>query len=189
MRTLLLDNYDSFTYNIAQAVATRGAELHVHRNDQISLHDIVHTIDPQCIVISPGPGHPREAVLTSQVILHYAQHVPILGVCLGHQAIFQAFGGTVDRSHEIIHGKTSRILHDGKGVFEGVPQGFRATRYHSLVGLESTLPQVLEVSARTEGGLIMGVRHKTYRIHGVQFHPESIASEYGDVIFSNFLRQ
>jgi para-aminobenzoate synthetase component 2 len=182
---LLLDNYDSFTYNLAQFLGQLGQQLEVHRNDQITLDQIAQK-KPERIVISPGPGTPNESGICLEVIRRFAGKVPILGVCLGHQAIGQAFGGKVIRAPQIMHGKTSRIHHDGKMVFKGLPQDFAATRYHSLIVEESSLPAVLEISAKTDG-LIMGLRHRKLQVEGVQFHPESVLTEVGMQLLRNFL--
>ena len=184
---LLIDNYDSFTYNLYQYLSELGAEVRVERNDRITLAD-VETMAPERIVISPGPGTPKEAGLSNDIIRTFAGRVPILGVCLGHQCIGQAFGGVVAGAGEIMHGKTSVIHHDGKGLFEGLPEPFEAIRYHSLAIQPDTVPDSLEVTARTGKGIIMGVRHKEYLVEGVQFHPESIMTEVGKGLLRNFLR-
>ncbi|GBD23390.1 Aminodeoxychorismate synthase component 2 [bacterium HR29] len=186
MTTLLIDNYDSFTYNLYQYLCELGAEVVVFRNDQVTIEEL-RALAPERVVISPGPGGPEDAGISMDVIREFAGKVPILGVCLGHQCIYEAFGGRVAGAGEIKHGKTSRIFHDGKGVFRGIPNGFRAVRYHSLAGVPETQPPVLEVSARSESGVIMGVRHREYTVEGVQFHPESIATEYGKECLQNFL--
>ena len=186
MTTLLIDNYDSFTWNVYQYLSKLGAQVIVYRNDEITLEECI-SLNPRNLVISPGPGHPSSAGISNPLIHHFAGKIPILGICLGEQAIYEAFGGIVSYAGELIHGKTSSLLHDGKGVDEGLPQGFQVTRYHSLVGDLKTCPKDLEISSKTESGLIMGVRHKIWRIEGVQFHPESIVSEYGLQLFSNFL--
>jgi len=188
---LMIDNYDSFTWNLVQYIGELGEDVRVIRNDEMTL-DVLRRLDPTAIVISPGPGTPSEAGLSLQIIEKLGGSVPILGVCLGHQAIGQAFGGKVVRAKEIMHGKTSLIHHDGKGVFRGVPDPFEATRYHSLVVEQSTLPAELEVSAWTlhaDGSMdeIMGLRHRSLAIEGVQFHPESILTQYGHDLLRNFL--
>jgi para-aminobenzoate synthetase component 2 len=182
---LLLDNYDSFTYNLAQFLGQLGEKLEVVRNDQITLDQIAEK-KPQRIVISPGPGTPEESGICVDVIRRFSGKIPILGVCLGHQAIGYAFGGRVIRAPEIMHGKTSRIHHDNKKVFKGVQQDFVATRYHSLIVEEKTLPADLEISART-GDIIMGLRHRKMLVEGVQFHPESVLTDVGMQLLKNFL--
>jgi len=186
MTTLLIDNYDSFTYNLYQYLAELGADVAVFRNDQTTVEACL-ALDPDHVVISPGPGTPAEAGISSDIIRAFAGHVPVLGVCLGHQCIFEVYGGTVAGAGEIKHGKTSTITHDGRGVFESLPEGFRAVRYHSLAGTPATLPEVLDVTARSESGVIMGVRHHEFTVEGVQFHPESIATEHGKEMLRNFL--
>ena len=183
---LVIDNYDSFTYNLVQYLGELGAEPHVVRNDALDVADVA-ALRPERIVVSPGPGTPDQAGVSLEVIRQLDQAVPILGVCLGHQAIGQAFGGIVARAKIQMHGKTSEIRHDGKGVFAGVADGFVATRYHSLVVDGASLPAELEVSAHTADGEIMGLRHRTLPIHGVQFHPESILTEAGKQLLANFL--
>jgi anthranilate synthase/aminodeoxychorismate synthase-like glutamine amidotransferase len=184
---LMIDNYDSFTYNLYQYLCELGSDVEVYRNDKISVEDI-DAMAPERIVISPGPGTPSEAGISVEVVRHFAGKLPLLGVCLGHQCIGQAFGAVVSGAGEIKHGKMSQVLHDGKGVFEGLPDGFPAVRYHSLAIVPETLPDVLEVSARSESGVIMGVRHKEYTLEGVQFHPESILTKPGKQLLQNFLR-
>ena len=184
---LLIDNYDSFTYNLFQYLSELGEEVWVVRNDRISLAEI-EAKSPERIVISPGPGTPAQAGISNDIIRHFGGKVPILGVCLGHQCIGYAFGGRVDRASEIKHGKSSLIQHDGKGLFAGLPNPFSAIRYHSLVVMEDSLPDCLEVSARAENGLIMGLRHCQLPIEGVQFHPESIMTEVGKEILKNFIK-
>ena len=183
----MIDNYDSFTYNLVQYLGELGAEVRVWRNDEISV-DALQAAKPQALVLSPGPCTPNEAGITLQVIERMSGHVPILGVCLGHQAIGQAFGGKVVRAREVMHGKVSRIRHDGKGVFSDVPDGFTATRYHSLVIERATLPDCLAVTAESEDGEIMGVRHRALAVEGVQFHPEALLTEHGHRMLDNFLK-
>ena len=188
---LMIDNYDSFTYNIVQYLAELKAEVQVYRNDEISIADI-ERLAPQKIVISPGPCTPNEAGISVEVITHFAGRLPILGVCLGHQSIAQAFGGKIVRAKQVMHGKTSPMHHSNSGVFAGLTNPFEATRYHSLVIEQSSLPSCLEITAWTEnadGSLdeIMGVRHKTLPIEGVQFHPESILTQHGHDLLHNFL--
>ena len=183
---LVIDNYDSFTYNLVQYLGELGAELRVERNDQISVKQI-EEMRPERIVISPGPCTPNEAGVSIETIRHFAGKVPILGVCLGHQAIGQAFGGTVLRAPYLMHGKTSRIMHDGRTIFAGVDNPFTATRYHSLIVERESLPQSLEITATTSDGLFMGVRHREFICEGVQFHPESIMTEPGKALLKNFL--
>ena len=183
---LVLDNYDSFTYNLVQYLGELGAEMRVGRNDTLGVED-VERLQPEGIVISPGPGTPDSAGISLELIRRFHETTPILGVCLGHQAIGQAFGGTVARARKQMHGKTSRITHDGKGVFAGLEPGFEATRYHSLVVLESSFPAELEISARAEDGEIMGLRHRRFPVEGVQFHPESILTAHGKALLKNFL--
>lgn len=184
---LMIDNYDSFTYNLVQYFGELGQDVRVIRNDEIDV-DTVGTLQPQHIVISPGPCTPNEAGVSLPLISKYAGNIPILGVCLGHQSIGQAFGGKIVHAKELMHGKTSQIHHTGQGVFKGLPSPFRATRYHSLVIERESLPAELEITAWTEDGEIMGVRHKTLPIEGVQFHPESILTEYGHEMLANFLK-
>jgi len=184
---LLIDNYDSFTYNLAQLLGHMGQELLVRRNDQITLDEIA-ALRPERIVISPGPCTPREAGISEDLIRRFAAELPILGVCLGHQAIGEAFGGRVVRAPRIMHGKTSEILHDGKTLFRGLPRPFTATRYHSLIVERRTLPRCLAISAETDDGIIMGLRHRSYPVEGVQFHPESVLTAPGAKLLENFLR-
>ena len=184
---LLLDNYDSFTYNIYQYMSELGAEVKVIRNDKISLSEI-KDLNPEKIVVSPGPCTPQKAGISNDVIKTFGENIPVLGVCLGHQCIGESFGGIVMGAGEIMHGKTSLIHNDGKGVFLGIPSPFMAIRYHSLVIQNETLPDELEVSAWTDNGIIMGVRHKSLPVEGIQFHPESIMTEYGKELLSNFLK-
>jgi anthranilate synthase component 2 len=186
MRLLVIDNYDSFTYNLVHYVGELGAEPLVYRNDKITL-DEIEKLAPEAILLSPGPKTPTEAGICLGLIDRFSPTVPILGVCLGHQAIGQAMGGDVIRAPALMHGKTSRINHKGKGIFRGLNSGFEATRYHSLIVKPETLPETLEVTATTDDGLIMGLQHKSRPLHGVQFHPESIASENGHALLQNFL--
>lgn len=183
---LVIDNYDSFTYNLVQYLGELGEEIVVKRNDEIDLEGI-EKLAPDHILISPGPCTPNEAGISLDLIGRFKGEIPILGVCLGHQSIGQAFGGDVVRADKLMHGKTSAITHDGKTIFEGLPTPFTATRYHSLVVKRDTLPDSLEVSAETDDGEIMGLRHKEYVVEGVQFHPESIMTENGLRILRNFL--
>jgi anthranilate synthase/aminodeoxychorismate synthase-like glutamine amidotransferase len=184
---LVIDNYDSFTYNLVQYLGELGAEVHVVRNDLASVEEVAST-RPERILISPGPGRPEDAGITMQVIRHFGETVPLLGVCLGHQAIGAAFGGAVIRAERPMHGKTSTIEHNGRGVFNGIGGPFAASRYHSLVVADENLPGELEVTARTrEDGTIMGLRHRAWPIHGVQFHPESILTAEGRHILRNFV--
>ena len=185
---LMIDNYDSFTYNLYQYLAELGAEVVTVLNDKITLEDI-EDMDPQGIIISPGPSTPLEAGISNDVIRHFGQKVPTLGVCLGHQCVGHVYGAKVDRAGEIRHGKTSMIHHDGKGVLAGLPSPFEAIRYHSLVVYPETLPDTLEISAWTEDGLVMGLRHKEHPVEGVQFHPESIMTPQGKALLQNFLDQ
>jgi anthranilate synthase/aminodeoxychorismate synthase-like glutamine amidotransferase len=182
----MIDNYDSFTYNLVQYLGEMGQEVQVFRNDQLNISQI-ETIRPEHIVISPGPCTPQKAGISLDVIRHFAGKIPILGVCLGHQAIGQAFGGEVVRADRLMHGKTSVIYHDGKGLFKGVKNPVIATRYHSLVVKRETLPACLETTAETEQGELMGIRHRQYMVEGVQFHPESILTEQGREMLHNFL--
>ena len=183
---LMIDNYDSFTYNLVQYFAELGADVVVYRNDEVTVGQI-EKMNPQHIVVSPGPCTPNEAGVSVAVIQHFAGKIPILGVCLGHQSIGQAFGGRIVHAKQLMHGKTSLIHHNNTSVFTGLPNPFTATRYHSLVIERETLPDCLEITAWTDDGEIMGVRHKTLAVHGVQFHPESILTEYGHDMLKNFL--
>ncbi len=185
-RVLVIDNYDSFVYNLVQELGELGADPVVHRNDAIDVDDI-RKAAPDAILISPGPGRPDAAGITETVIAELAGEFPILGVCLGHQAIGEVFGGSVVAAPTLMHGKTSSIHHDGRGVFAGLPDPFVATRYHSLVIDPDSVPDVLEVSATTADGVIMGLRHRTLAIEGVQFHPESLLTVHGPRLLSNFL--
>jgi anthranilate synthase component 2 len=185
---LMIDNYDSFTYNIVQYFGELGEDVRTVRNDEITLNDI-DTLKPDRICISPGPKSPADAGVSVDVLKQFAGKLPILGVCLGHQAIGAAFGGKVVRAKEVMHGKTSLIAHTGEGVFKGLPSPFTVIRYHSLAIERASLPDCLEVTAWTDDGEIMGVRHKEFDIEGVQFHPESILSEHGHALFKNFLER
>ncbi len=183
---LMIDNYDSFTYNLVQYFAELGEEVKVFRNDEIAVEDIAK-LNPARICISPGPCSPAEAGISVETIKRYAGQIPILGVCLGHQAIGEAFGGKVIRAQKVMHGKTDSIHHIGEGVFKNLPDPFKVTRYHSLAIEKSSLPAVLEVTATSSDGEIMGVRHRELAVEGVQFHPESILSEHGHALLKNFL--
>jgi len=183
---LMIDNYDSFTYNLVQYLGELGADIEVYRNNHITVRDI-EKLAPERIIISPGPCTPTEAGISLEVVKTFSGSIPILGVCLGHQSIGQAFGGDVVRAKTLMHGKTSQIHHDGRGVFAGLPDPFTATRYHSLVVKRETLPECLEVSAETADGTIMGLRHRTHPTEGVQFHPESILTDCGKRLLANFL--
>ncbi|AZK45515.1 aminodeoxychorismate/anthranilate synthase component II [Paenibacillus lentus] len=185
---LVIDNYDSFTYNLVQYLGELGEEIIVRRNDEIDLQGI-EELQPNHILLSPGPCTPNEAGITLDVIERFKGAIPIFGVCLGHQAIGQAFGGKVVRAERLMHGKTSPIHHKGESVFTGLPSPFTATRYHSLIVERSSLPACLEITAETEEGEIMGLRHKTYAVEGVQFHPESIITDHGHQILRNFLNR
>jgi anthranilate synthase/aminodeoxychorismate synthase-like glutamine amidotransferase len=182
----MIDNYDSFTYNLVQYLGVLGADVKVRRNDHVSLEEI-QTMAPERLVISPGPGVPQSAGIIVPLIQHFHDKLPILGVCLGHQAVGVAFGGRIIRAAQLMHGKVSQIYHDGRGVFQDIPDPFAATRYHSLAVEGQSLPSCLEVSARTQDGEIMGLRHRDYPVHGIQFHPESILTEEGMHILQNFL--
>ena len=184
---LVIDNYDSFTYNLVQYLGELGAEMKVFRNDELTLDEIENDLNPERIVISPGPGTPDVAGISLGVIERFANRLPILGVCLGHQAIGQFFGGKVVRGPEPVHGKPVSIKHDGKTLFEGIPQKFAAGRYHSLVVERSSIPDCLEISAESPDGLVMAMRHKELPAEGVQFHPESILTEHGKDLLKNFL--
>jgi anthranilate synthase component 2 len=183
---LLIDNYDSFTFNLYQYLCELGAEVEVRRNDAVTVEE-VRALAPERIVISPGPCTPREAGVSVELIRELGAETPILGVCLGHQSIGAAYGAEVVHAPKLMHGKTSRISHDRQGVFAGLPSPFTATRYHSLIVDEETLPAELEVTARSEDGLIMGLRHRDYPVEGVQFHPESILTEHGKELLGNFI--
>ena len=183
---LLIDNYDSFTYNLVQYFGELGADVHVHRNDALSLEQIA-AWDPAQIVISPGPCTPSEAGISVPLIERFAGKVPILGVCLGHQAIGQAFGGKIVRAAHVMHGKVSPVAHDGRGVFTGLPSPLTATRYHSLAIERESMPACLEITATSDDGEVMGVRHREWPVEGVQFHPEAILTEHGHALLRNFL--
>jgi para-aminobenzoate synthetase component 2 len=184
---LVIDNYDSFTYNLVQYLGELGEQIEVRRNNETTVDEIESKLRPERIVISPGPGTPEDAGISMEVIKRFGGRVPILGVCLGHQSIGQVFGGRVLRAPKLFHGKSSRVRHDGKTIFAEVDQDFSAGRYHSLIVEDLGLPDCLEVSARTEDGIIMGLRHRTLNIEGVQFHPESIMTTEGKKLLSNFL--
>ncbi len=183
---LLLDNYDSFTYNLAQYLGELGCQVEVHRNDRISVEQIAQR-KPDRIVISPGPCTPQEAGICVELVQKLAGKIPILGVCLGHQAIGAAFGGKIIRAPKLFHGKTSQIRHDGSGVFRGLPNPFTATRYHSLIVERKSLPRALQVTAETDDDIVMGMQHREYPLMGVQFHPESVLTESGKQLLKNFL--
>ena len=183
---LLLDNYDSFTYNLAQYLGELGCQVEVHRNDRISVDQIARK-KPERIVISPGPCTPQEAGISVELIQKLGGTIPILGVCLGHQAIGAAYGGKVIRAPKLFHGKTSEIQHDGKGIFRSLPNPFTATRYHSLIVERKSLPRELQVTAETRDGIIMGLRHRRHKVAGVQFHPESVLTQAGKQLLQNFL--
>jgi anthranilate synthase/aminodeoxychorismate synthase-like glutamine amidotransferase len=185
-RVLVIDNYDSFVYNLVQYLGELGAEPIVHRHDELTLDEIA-ALDPDAVLISPGPGRPEDAGLSMDVIRRFAGVRPILGVCLGHQCIGQAYGGEVVRADAVMHGKTSLVHHTGEGVFAGLPDPFEATRYHSLIVDRSSVPDELEVTAWTDDGVVMGVRHKVHPIEGVQFHPESVLTAAGHDLLRNFL--
>jgi anthranilate synthase/aminodeoxychorismate synthase-like glutamine amidotransferase len=186
-KLLLIDNYDSFTYNLVQAFLVLGAEIDVFRNDAISVEEALDRNHTH-LVISPGPGTPRDAGVSMRMIEAFAGRIPIFGVCLGHQSLVEVFGGKVVRAARLMHGKVSPVAHDGKGLFAGMPQEFQAGRYHSLIAEPVSMPAVLEITARTAEGEIMGVRHKTLPIEGVQFHPESVLTPEGPLLMSNFLK-
>tara|TARA_B100000959_G_scaffold44849_1_gene45340 strand:- start:392 stop:958 length:567 start_codon:yes stop_codon:yes gene_type:complete len=185
---LVIDNYDSFTFNLVQYLGEESVEIQVCRNDEITLGQL-EDLAPERILISPGPCTPREAGLSNEIIQTFGHKVPTLGVCLGHQCIAHSFGAEVVVNEEIMHGKTSPISHNSKGLFEGIPSPFTATRYHSLVVKRDTVPECLEITAETEAGEIMGIRHKEHPIWGVQFHPESILTDHGRLLLQNFLKQ
>jgi anthranilate synthase/aminodeoxychorismate synthase-like glutamine amidotransferase len=186
-RLLLIDNYDSFTYNLVQAFRILGAEVLVHRNDRITV-DEARTLAPTHLCISPGPGQPRDAGVSMSMIEAFAGRAPVLGVCLGHQAMVEVFGGKVVRAGRQMHGKTSQVSHDARGVFAGLPQPCEVGRYHSLIAEPESLPEALEVSARTPEGEIMAARHRRFTVEGVQFHPESVLTPQGPLLLGNFLR-
>jgi anthranilate synthase/aminodeoxychorismate synthase-like glutamine amidotransferase len=185
-RVLVIDNYDSFVYNLVQYLGELGADPVVRRHDEVPLDELV-ALDPDAVLISPGPGRPEDAGLSNDVIRHFAGRRPVLGVCLGHQCIGQIYGGEVVRAPEIMHGKTSVIRHDGTGVFAGLPDPFEATRYHSLVVDRDSVPDELEITAWTDDGVVMGLRHRTLAVEGVQFHPESVLTASGHDLLRNFL--
>ena len=187
MRMLLIDNYDSFTYNLVQAFAALGADVMVYRNDAITVDDALH-LEPTHLVISPGPGRPEDAGVSLDMIGAFAGRVPVLGVCLGHQCLVQHFGGDIVRAGRLMHGKTSLATHDGKSIYDGLSQPLEVGRYHSLCAEHDTLPDVLEMTAETDRGEIMGVRHRELLLEGVQFHPESVLTPEGDQLMSNFLQ-
>ncbi|HEX9251670.1 MAG TPA: aminodeoxychorismate/anthranilate synthase component II [Ignavibacteriaceae bacterium] len=187
MKILVIDNYDSFTFNLVQQLGKFGCKVIVKRNDSLSLVD-VHQINPHKILISPGPKRPEDARISIDIIKELGSTIPILGVCLGHQAIAICFNGKVIKATKPVHGITSKIIHNEKSLFKGIPQKFEVMRYHSLIVDKNSLPSILEITAQTEDGIIMGIRHKNYPIQGIQFHPESILTEYGDEILSNWLR-
>ncbi len=184
---LVIDNYDSFTYNLVQYLGELGAEMVVRRNDEVTIDEIENDIKPEKILISPGPGTPDDAGISLEILEKFGDKIPILGVCLGHQSIGQIFGGKVVRAPEPVHGKPVEIIHDGKTIFTGMNNNFQAGRYHSLIVERETLPDCLEISAVSPDNLIMGLRHKTYKIEGVQFHPESILTPEGKKLLQNFL--
>ncbi|MEQ1578981.1 MAG: aminodeoxychorismate/anthranilate synthase component II [Steroidobacteraceae bacterium] len=186
-RLLLIDNYDSFTYNLVQAFLILGADVRVHRNDQITIEQ-AFALEPTHLCISPGPGTPYDAGISMKMIEALAGRIPVFGVCLGHQSLVEVFGGKVVRAGRLMHGKTSMVTHDGKSLFRGMSQPFQAGRYHSLIAKPESLPPTLEVTAQTPEGEIMGVRHKTLAVEGVQFHPESILTPEGPILMGNFLK-
>ena len=185
---LVIDNYDSFTYNLVQYLGELGETIEVRRNNRVTIDEIENSLRPERIVISPGPGTPDDAGITLDVIAHFSGKVPLLGVCLGHQAIGQAFGGRVIRAPELMHGKASRVSHDGKTIFTGMTEPFLAGRYHSLIVEKESLPEALEISAQTADDIIMGLRHRELKVEGVQFHPESILTSDGKQLLANFLK-
>ena len=187
-RLLLIDNYDSFTYNLVQAFMVLGADVLVHRNDQITI-DAARALDPSHLCISPGPGTPHDAGISMRMIEAFAGRIPVFGVCLGHQSLVEVFGGKVVRAGRLMHGKTSLVHHDGRSILAGMPEPFEAGRYHSLIAQPQSMPEALEVSARTDEGEIMAVRHRTLDVEGVQFHPESVLTPQGPVLMGNFLQQ
>jgi len=187
LRMLLIDNYDSFTYNLVQAFAAQGVHVMVYRNDALGVDEALQ-LEPTHLVISPGPGRPEDAGVSLEMIAAFAERVPVLGVCLGHQCLVQHFGGEIVRAERLMHGKTSLAKHDGKTIFDGLSQPFEVGRYHSLCARQESLPDVLELTAETDRGEIMGVRHKALPLEGVQFHPESVLTPEGDQLMANFLR-
>jgi anthranilate synthase/aminodeoxychorismate synthase-like glutamine amidotransferase len=187
-RLLLIDNYDSFTYNLVQAFLVIGADVRVHRNDQITV-DEARELEPTHLCISPGPGIPGDAGISEDMIRAFAGKIPVLGVCLGHQALIEVYGGSIVRAERLMHGKTSPVLHDGRGIFAGLPSPFNAGRYHSLIAERGRIPEEFDVSAWTAEGEVMGVRHKSIAIEGVQFHPESILTPDGPTLLASFLRK
>jgi anthranilate synthase component 2/para-aminobenzoate synthetase component 2 len=187
VRILLIDNYDSFTYNLVQAFAAGGAEVMVYRNDAITV-DAAMKLAPSHLVISPGPGRPEDAGVSIGMIAAFAERIPVLGVCLGHQCLVSHYGGDIVRAERLMHGKTSRVSHDDRTIYQGMPQPFEAGRYHSLCAERRSLPGVLDVTAETDRGEIMGVRHKSLRLEGVQFHPESVLTPEGETLMANFMR-
>ncbi|MFV0388996.1 MAG: anthranilate synthase component II [Pyrinomonadaceae bacterium] len=184
---LIIDNYDSFTYNLVQYCGDIGTDMRIFRNDEITADEIETNIKPDKIMISPGPGIPKSAGITLETIKRFADKIPILGVCLGHQAIGEAFGGTVVRAPKPVHGKPAKIMHDGKGIFDGIESEFEVGRYHSLIVERDSLPKSLEITAETVDGLVMGIRHRNLPVEGVQFHPESVLTAHGKKILQNFL--
>ena len=187
VRMLLIDNYDSFTYNLVQAFAAQGANVIVHRNDRITVEAALE-IEPTHLVISPGPGRPEDAGVSLDMIGAFKEHIPLLGVCLGHQCLVQHFGGEIVRADRLMHGKTSMVSHDGKTIYQGLPEPFEVGRYHSLGADHGTLPDELVLTSRTDRDEIMGVRHETLPLEGVQFHPESVLTPEGDALMANFMR-
>ncbi|MCH7950252.1 MAG: aminodeoxychorismate/anthranilate synthase component II [Candidatus Dadabacteria bacterium] len=183
---LMIDNYDSFTYNLVHYLAELGEEVVVHRNDKLELEDI-GKLNPDMLVVSPGPCTPKEAGISVEAIKEFAGRMPILGVCLGHQSVAYAYGGKIVRADRLLHGKTSEIYHDGKGIYKDIPDPFEATRYHSLIVNKESLPEIFEITAWTDEGEIMGIRHKEHMIEGVQFHPESILTKHGKDLLKNFI--
>ena len=188
MRVLVIDNYDSFTYNLVQYLGELGEEIIVRRNDAVTVDEVESDLRPDKILISPGPGIPDDAGVSMEMIRHFAGTLPILGVCLGHQAIARVYGGRVVRAPVLVHGKSTEIHHDGKTIFEGLEFGFQAGRYHSLIVDKDSLPECLEISATTPDGIVMGLRHKELKLEGVQFHPESILTSEGKHLMANFLK-